>query len=358
MTDRELTDAELVKLRIRASGPTEAVAYFEEQTRNGDPSIRRSGARDLKIAHEQIEADRTRALRKSTIDPNKIDIFFIIRGVQVASEVASITDNLYIYPNYAKVMAPVILAYDVGPDDGPSQGHWDAVEGGRQRKAYCEGSIIYDSDASLDNFQIAYCLKWSLRILFSPSVDIPYFSDQPFVDKERGSEEASFWPIDRVPDRFSSTHDLPKITESDLVNIRSLYHLLTHRLCNESFVEALELFDVALDAADIRRSYIFACMFLERLYGINLQGTGKVLAKAVAVEIGGSKSEMNRRYNDMIDIYAKRGRLIHRGENLSSADIYALLSICREVLMHVLMRREDVALNEFLENWRSTMNSS
>jgi hypothetical protein len=110
---------------------------------------------------------------------------------------------------------------------------------------------------------------------------------------------------------------------------------------DERFMRAFTVFDESVWASCFEIGTVFIWTAIEILFDCSgEQHKTKAISSALADWVGYDRADRDRAYPMIIDLYGKRGRVVHSGRNIEREDFGQSHALARAAFMNVLGRRE------------------
>jgi hypothetical protein len=227
----------------------------------------------------------------------------------------------------------------------PHPAPWAPVHGesSSMLKARVELAI---SDTSLEGFTLPTATAWIvaslLRLRINTPIRVAVLANMPFnsmADNWRKVEAMAFEMGTKQWGVFNA--ETVQATLEDLLWLRRCVPVAARLYQDERFQRAFSIYDEALWAPRKELATILIWTALEILFEASgEQNKTRAISQLASEWIGHDRADRDRAYNVIRELYHKRGRVVHVGRQIETADFIQSLQICKAVFENILTREK------------------
>jgi hypothetical protein len=202
------------------------------------------------------------------------------------------------------------------------------------------------TQTSLQGFTLPTATAWFvaslLRLQINTPVRMAVLANMPFdsmSDNWQTVEAMAFeagtkqWGVFRA--------ESVQATLEDLLWLRRCLPVAARLYQDERFQRAFSIYDEALWATRKELVTVLIWTALEILFEASgEQNKTRAISELASEWIGYDRADRDRAYNVIRELYHKRGRVVHAGRQIETADLIQSLQICKAVFANVLTREK------------------
>ncbi|TLP42475.1 hypothetical protein FDK21_19645 [Cohaesibacter sp. CAU 1516] len=269
-----------------------------------------------------------------------------LTGIELPLDCYELNEGIEIRSSVFELFSHPMIAFSEAPKGSPTPGPWAAVQGGFHSK--CRAELIVTDSSPFNGIPLLE-IAWLIAALFRLKVEAPIrlavvadipLGELPNNDVFRGRMfEAHTVQIGC----FRRERQLLSI--ADLHEVRELLPTLVQSMSDETFRRAFSIFDQSIWTGRIETATTLIWTALEILMGVsNERNKSKAIPSTIAECIGMDRSDRDRAFNVVKELYKKRGRIVHAGRGAEDEDFIQLFVIARTAFLNTLRKMDQERL--------------
>jgi len=259
--------------------------------------------------------DEKRLTAKQSFNRDQTSLYGCLTGFELPNKSYQLSLDLELFQTHVDMFAAPMIAF--GPPVSPGTHHpgpWVAVRGGFSFESRVE--LCVRENGRFDGFTTSLT-AWLVAALCRLKIDAPVrlaaLGNMSFNAMRHNEKEA----IATAFEGANNHHGLFKGTRiqasvDDLEFIRDLLPTAARLYHEDRFFRAFSVYDEASWCPTVELSTVLIWTAIETLFDLgSAQHKAKAIAQALSGFVSSSRSERDRSYNIIRDLYQKRGSVVH-----------------------------------------------
>jgi hypothetical protein len=237
-----------------------------------------------------------------------------------------------------------MMAFAESVDGGPTSGPWVAVDEAYHSFQARAELAIEDLDFFEGLFapsQAMWLIAALLRLRMEAPVRVTTVANVPLATL-KGQD--NIWPLSFEGSPYQNglfRAGRVTMTADDLKWLSDTLPVAVRLFREEHFMRALTIFDESIWASNLNIGAVFIWTAIEILFDCSSkQHKTKAISSALADCVGHNKADRDRAYQIIVELYGKRGRVVHAGSDIERYDFGQSHALARAAFMNVLGRKE------------------
>lgn len=293
-----------------------------------------------------------------TINDNQKQPFYGgLSGAQIDVERFVITDGILIRKTFAHVFAAYMVA--LKPPEKPCKHHpapWYPTDRGLSFDVEVEIGISRDfPELGFDRLNSLWFVSALLRLITGGPFRMPVAADMSFKGIEHSDAKPKLFSLEVQPEQLRTVLDPSSRIELRTLEWLAKYYVGAAKLMkNPDFNRAFQTFDSAIWAHSAGASIVMLWAALEALMRPGRKGISKKLALLTATFLHNSKSERDKRFQDVRRLYEARGTVVHNSSEIEATEYFDTWRLVREVITRCIELNRIPNSGELLADWKDT----
>jgi hypothetical protein len=230
-----------------------------------------------------------------------------------------------------------------GAPETPHPAPWAPVNGKSSSMLQARVELAI-TQTSLEGFSLPTATAWLvaslLRLQISTPVRIAVLANIPFESMAENWQKVEAMAFETGTKQWGVFHaESVQAKLEDLLWLRRCLPVAARLYQDERFQRAFSIYDEALWAPRKELVTVLIWTALEILFEASgEQNKTRAISELASEWIGYDRADRDRAYNVIRELYHKRGRVVHVGRQIETADLIQSLQICKAVFGNVLSR--------------------
>jgi len=262
---------------------------------------------------------------KQTWDTSTPPIYGCLTGVELPRERFEILPGIALRQIYVDTFGDTMMAFASPPTRGSHHpGPWAAVRGGFKFESRVEVELTGMSACDgLTPSVVVWLIAAVLRIRMPSPIRLAVIANMPFDRMRERPQEVRAVAFESAPHQFGTfTAARTEASEDELSWLRDMLPVAARLYHDERFFRSFSVYDQAQWAPTPEMGMVLIWTAIEILFDLGLERQKtKAICKALSDYVGASRSDRDRAYQVIQELYYKRGQAIHAGRSMDAQDV-------------------------------------
>ncbi len=269
-------------------------------------------------------------------------LFGALSGVSLSVDQSEILPGLVLRQSFTDMFSAPMLAF--GPPQAPDRHHpdpWEAVRGGFSYKSRIEAGLL---DNKRLNGVLPVSAMWLLAALLRLQVRAPVrmavLSKSCFDAESAESGDMSPVAFEASPDQLGlfSNEMWSVLSEEDLDWLQTFMPVILRLHGEERFFRSFSIYEQAQWSRTIEAASVLICSAIEALFDLGKErDKTKAISRALSEYVGEDRSDRDRAYQVISDLYRERSRVVHAGRSIEAKDFAQLFQLAKVAFRRVII---------------------
>lgn len=276
-------------------------------------------------------------------DRDILPLYGSVTGINPPSEQTHIARGVALRPGLFDIFSTPMMAFAESPNGGHTPGPWVAVDGA-YHSFQARAEVVIEDLAAFNGLapsQVMWLIAALLRLRIEAPVRVTTVANVPLATLK---ERTDVWPLsfEGAPHQNGLFRaGRMDMTVEDIEWLSDTLPVAARFFHEDRFMRAITIFDESVWASRPEIGTVFIWTAIEILFDCSGERhKTKAITSALADCVGRDKSDRDRAYQIIADLYGKRGRVVHSGHNIEREDFGQSHALARAAFMNVLGRKD------------------
>lgn len=274
-------------------------------------------------------------------DASKTPIYGCLTGIALENENVTILPGVTLKRVYVDTFGATMMAFVPPPTPkSPHPGPWAAVRGGFSFEARVQVELR-DMSAfdGLSPSVAVWLVAALLRLCISSPIRLAVIANMPFDTSKENRERLQAIAFESAPHQIGVFTEMrAEATEEQLVWLRDTLPAGARLYHDERFFRAFSIYDQAQWTPTPEIGAVLVWTAIEILFDLaSAREKTKAICKALSDYVGVDRSDRDRAYQVIQDLYYKRGQVVHAGRSMATQDVIQSYRLANVAFQRVLI---------------------
>lgn len=276
-------------------------------------------------------------------DKDTLPLYGSVAGITLPAEPIHVARGIAFRPGLFDTFSTPMMGFAEPANGGHTPAPWVPVDGA-YHSFQARAEVAIEDLTALEGFgpsQAMWLIAALLRLRFEAPVRVTTVANVPLATLK---ERTDIWPLAFEGGPYQNgifQAGRMDLTKEDLEWLSDTLPIAARFFHEERFMRALTIFDESVWASRLEIGTVFIWTAIEILFDCSgEQRKTKAISSALADCVGHDKRDRDRAYQVIVDLYDKRGRVVHSGRNIEREDFGQSRALARAAFMNVLGRKE------------------
>ncbi|WP_148219246.1 HEPN domain-containing protein [Azospirillum sp. B510] len=274
-------------------------------------------------------------------DQNSLPLYGCLTGIDLPMDRLTVAPGIVLRKVFVDMFGASMLAFSPPPTKKAAHpAPWVAVKGGFSFESRAELAVSESSAlGGLSPTVVAWLVAAVLRLQMRTPVRLAVVGNIPFDRMGSEWQNASPYPFEGAPQQIGLFNAWREVaTADDLVWLVDMLPIAVRLYHDERFFRAISVYNQAQWSPTLEMGVVLLWSALETLFGLGGEREKtKALSRAVSGYVATDRSDRDRAYQVVRDLYAKRGKVVHAGAKLDVNDVIQSFQFGRVCFRRVLI---------------------
>jgi hypothetical protein len=274
-------------------------------------------------------------------DTSTPPIYGCLTGIELPKDRVEILPGIALRRVYVDTFGANMMAF--APPPTPKSHHpgpWAAVRGGFTFEGRVEIELT-DMNAcdGLTPTVAVWLVATVLRLRIRAPIRLAVIGNMPFDRMGERSHEVQAIAFESAPHQIGTfTATRIEATEDEISWLRDLLPVAARLYHDERFFRAFSIYDQAQWTPTPEMGTVLVWTAIEILFDLaGEREKTKAICRALSDYVGVDKSDRDRAYQVIQDLYYKRGQTVHAGRGMESQDVIQSFHLANTAFQRVLI---------------------
>ena len=252
-------------------------------------------------------------------------IYGCLTGIELPNDRIEILPGIALRRVYVDTLGATMMAF--APPQAPKSHHpapWVAVRGGFNFEGRVEVELTnMNACDGLTPSVVVWLVAAVLRLRIPTPIRLAVIGNMPFDTMGERWQEVHAIAFESAPHQIGSfTTMLTEVSEDELSWLRDMLPVAARLYHDERFFRAFSVYDQAQWTPTPEMGTVLVWTAIEILFDLaGEREKTKAICRALSDFVAADKSDRDRAYQVIQDLYYKRGQTVHAGRGMASQDV-------------------------------------
>jgi hypothetical protein len=272
----------------------------------------------------------------------KLPVYASLSGIELPRESFEVVRGIALRQTFVDTFSVPMMAFS--PPSNLNTFHpgpWAAVRGGFAFQARAELAVEDLSTLKEISPTAAVWLTAAvLRLHFKHPVRVAILANMPFGQMAASNaKDIKAVPFETASYRCGlSKEGLSKMSDEDLAWLADMVPVAARLYYDDRFYRAFSIYEQAQWSATLGIGMVLIWTAVETLFDLGTEkAKARAICRALSEYVSASRSDRDRAYQVIQDMYEKRGGVVHAARSVGSSDFLQSLQLAKVAFRRVLI---------------------